>query len=124
VVSHYKKVINKRKAVLENTEIQKIKKVYDEKMVHLDNTLSQKVKQHKEKNLKLKNTITQLIKQKEDLEKKIKKPNTNIISSAPSSPILKKPSLLSFKNTDKHKPITAKEALTLKTLFFIKFNQI
>jgi hypothetical protein len=78
----------------------------------------------------MKYVITQLIKQKQELEDKLTKITppaapTSKPSTPPkptySSPTLKKPTPSNIKFTPlKH----SKEALTLKTSFFIKFNQI
>jgi hypothetical protein len=63
--------------------------------------------------------ITQLVKQKKEFEKKLYKKNKKTKPPVPSSPTLKKPSPPTLKSK-----ITVKEVLTLKTLSYIKFNQI
>jgi hypothetical protein len=122
-----------------NNQVEKIKKVYDEKMAHLDKQLSQEVKLHQIEARCIQYIITQLIKQKEELEEKLTKTTTlltTIKSSVfskpsttkpltPSSPTLKKPSLPNPKSNVKYiLNTTTKEVLTLKSPVFIKFNQI
>jgi hypothetical protein len=98
----------------------KIRKVYDEKIALLDKQLSQEIKQYQTETRQMKIVITQLVKQKKELENKLKNnkktPVPIIKPPVPSSPNLKKPNPLKSTN------ITAKEALTLKTPVFIKFN--
>jgi hypothetical protein len=65
-----------------------------------------------------------LIKQKEELEKKVIKNKPVTKPPVPSSPTLKKPNSPISKLNSNFKNITVKEALTLKTPAFIKFNQI
>jgi hypothetical protein len=83
----------------------------------------------------MKYIITQLIHQKQELEDKLTKTASTTISSillkptttkpsVSSSPILKKQSSTNPKSNVKYVFITSKEALTLKTPIFIKFNQI
>jgi hypothetical protein len=113
-----------------NEQIDNIKKVYDEKMVNLDKQLSQEVKQHQLEEKRMKYIITQLVHQKQELEDKLTKTpftssvtkTTNTKPPAPSFSILKKPSPANPKSNVKYNPVTSKEALTLKTPAFIKFN--
>jgi hypothetical protein len=114
-----------------NEQVENIKKVYSEKMAKLDRDLSQEAKRHKSEKKQMKYVITQLVKQKQDLEDKLAKitPPAALTAkpAAPSkpthssSPNLKKPSTSNVKFVPLKNP---KEALTLKTPAFIKFNQI
>jgi hypothetical protein len=84
----------------------------------------------------MKYIITQLVNQKQELKEKLAKTTpstktptlskpTNTKPLTPSSPTLKKPSSTNPKSNVKYISLsTPKEALTLKTLAFIKFNQI
>jgi vancomycin resistance protein YoaR len=119
-----------------NEQVEKIKKVYDEKMANLNKQLSQEIRQHQLEEKHMKYIITQLVNQKQELEEKLAKTTLhtklpipskpdNTKPPAPSSPTLKKPSLANLKSNVKYISISnLKEALTLKSLTFIKFNQI
>jgi hypothetical protein len=105
-------------------------------MANLDKQLNQEVKQHQLEEKCMKYIITQLVNQKQELEEKLAKTTpftksptlsklTNTKPPTPSSPTLKKPSSANLKSNVKYVPLsTPKETLTLKTLAFIKFNQI
>jgi hypothetical protein len=112
-------------------------------MVHLDKQLSQEVKQYQVEIRQMKYIITQLVKQKKELEAELKNkntkptaPSTTTKSSIPSKPSTTKSLTLFFPTLKKPSPsnpksnvkyidnTTTKEALTLKTPVFIKFNQI
>jgi hypothetical protein len=131
-----------------DTQIQNIRKVYNEKMVLLDKQLSQEVKQHQAETRQMKYVIIQLVKQKEDLEKKLKTKTTVTTSTTktpvptfttkipastptktlkplpPSSLNLKKPNPPNPKSNVKFIDNTPKKALILKTPTYIKYNQI
>jgi hypothetical protein len=118
-----------------NEQMKNIRKVYDEKIANLDKQLSQEVKQHQLEEKQMKYIITQLVHQKQELEDKLTKTAPITISSTLSKPsttkpsflsslILKKPNSTNPKSNVKYVLITPKEALTLKTPAFIKFNQI
>jgi hypothetical protein len=127
-------------ATLINEQVKKIKKVYNEKMANLDKQLSQEVKRHQSEEKQMKYVITQLVNQKQELEEKLAKtaPSTTLLTKltivpkpttskppVPTSSTLKKPSPASPKSNVKYIPLNhPKEALTLKSPFFIKFNQI
>jgi chromatin segregation and condensation protein Rec8/ScpA/Scc1 (kleisin family) len=122
-----------------NEQVENIKKVYSEKMAKLDRDLSQEVKRHLDEERQMKIVITHLVKKKEQLEEKLAKnippakpaPPTSkpLTSSKPittkttasSSPILKKQSSNNIKYTLINH---SKEVLTLKSPFYIKFDQI
>jgi predicted transcriptional regulator YdeE len=119
-----------------NEQVEKIKKVYDEKMANLDKQLSQEVKQHQLEEKQMKYIITQLVNQKQELEEKLTKTTLTTKSLAPSKPTttkppasfssnLKKPIYANLKSNVKYISITnLKEVLTLKSPSFIKYNQI
>jgi hypothetical protein len=126
VVKTYATVI----ATLVNEQVENIKKVYSEKMAKLDKDLSQEAKRHESEERQMKYVITQLVKQKQDLEDKLAKITLPAAPtakpSAPNKPFhsfpnLKKPTPSNVKFVPLKHP---KEVLTLKTPFFIKFNQI
>jgi hypothetical protein len=123
-----------------NKQVENIKKVYSEKMAKLDRDLSQKAKRHENEEKQMKYVITQLVRQKQELEEKLSKnatttpptskpstpskPITTKTTTLPSSPTLKKPSTAIQSNV-KYTPLNhSKEALTLKSFSYIKFNQI
>jgi hypothetical protein len=117
-------------ATLVNEQVENIKKVYSEKMAKLDKDLSQKVKRHESEEKQMKYMITQLVKQKQELEDKLAKitPPPALITkpSSPPKPIHSLPNLKKpISSNVKFIPLKhSKEALTLKTPFLIKFNQI
>jgi hypothetical protein len=115
-------------ATLVNEQVENIKKVYSEKMGKLDRDLSQETKRHESEEKQMKYVITQLVKQKQELEDKLAKitPSPAPITkpSSPPKPIHSSPNLKKPNNV-KFIPLkNPKEALTLKTPSFIKFNQI
>jgi hypothetical protein len=113
-----------------NKQVENIKKVYSEKMAKLDRDFIQEAKRYESEEKQMKYVITQLVRQKQELEEKlakitlllalITKPST-LSKPTHSSPTLKKPNSSNVKIILLKHP---KEALTLKTPFFIKFNQI